>query len=116
MMLERLRKLLTSGMAGSLKGSAGRIAGIGARNGGPVVLPVETTSMGGATGANNGVSGTPVGVGAAKGGTVGAAKGTTVGVGTDFTGTAAGANPGTAGGVTQNNMVRSEAEDPKRSS
>jgi len=121
MMLERFRKLLTSAIGGSLNGSAGRIIGAGAGGVGTVVLPpIETASTGSATGdaEGKGANGTTAGTGAAI-----AAKGTTAGAGTGTKGTAAGtgtngttAGAGTAGGVIQKDMVKSEAEEPERSS
>ncbi len=121
MMLERFRKLLTSAIGGSLNGSAGQIIGAGAGGVGTVVLPpIETASTGSATGVakGKGANGTTAGAGAAI-----AAKGTTAGAGTGTKGTAAGAGTkgtaagaGKAGGVIQKDMVRSEAEEPERSS
>ena len=130
MMLERFRKLFTSAIGGSLNGSAGRIIGGGAGAGGIVVLsPSETASIGGATtgAAGKGADGSTTGVVTAKG-----TAGITAGAGTGIKGTAAGADTngtavgagaagsavgkGAAGGVIQKDMVRSEAEDPERSS
>ena len=121
MMLERFRKLLTSAIGGSLNGSAGRIIGGGAGGVGTVVLPpIETASIGSATGGaeGKGANGITAGAGAAK-----EAKGTTADAGTGTKGTAAGAGTdgaavgaGTAKRVIQKDMVTSKAEEPKRSS
>ena len=82
--------------------------------------PIETASIGSATGGaeGKGSNGITAGAGAAK-----EAKGTTAGAGTGTKGTAAGAGTngtavgaGAAGGVIQKDMVTSEAEEPKRSS
>ena len=102
-------------------GDATEIEGGGAGGVGTVVLPpIETASIGSATGGaeGKGANGITAGAGAAK-----EAKGTTADAGTGTKGTAAGAGTdgaavgaGAAERVIQKDMVTSEAEEPKRSS